>query len=77
MPKIADVKGARADFVIHDEVPPGPRPVQADRPHVQADHVSFLNADGTRSRVCICTCLECWPADGRHCLDWNDDPEGV
>lgn len=70
---------------------PGPRPVApaavtvAGEPpvarlvfaHAPEDHISFLNADGTRSRICICVCVACWPKDGRPCPDWNDEPEGV
>jgi hypothetical protein len=33
------------------------------REHVDADHLVFLNADGTRSRICICCCDDCWPSE--------------
>ncbi|AYD86797.1 hypothetical protein SEA_MICRODON_50 [Streptomyces phage Microdon] len=53
---------------------PAPRP---SRPHEAADHISFRNADGTVSRICICVCDTCWPPTaGKHpgpCPDWNDE----
>jgi hypothetical protein len=54
-----------------------PPPLRAPVPHSPADHISFLNADGTRSRICICVCDRCWPVqeDGLPgpCPDWNED----
>jgi hypothetical protein len=47
---------------------PAPRRVFA---HDPADHISFVNADGTRSRICICPCDACWPPDGTECPDWG------
>ncbi|AWY07535.1 hypothetical protein SEA_LAZERLEMON_52 [Streptomyces phage LazerLemon] len=51
-----------------------PRPV---RPHVPADHMTFRNADGSLSHICICVCDRCWPPTaGKHpgpCPDWNDE----
>jgi hypothetical protein len=65
----AGIKGASADLVIFDEVRRARPPVREHRP---ADHLSFLNADGSRSRICICPCDTCWASDGAECPDWND-----
>lgn len=89
MPKIdVMLKAARAVMEGDCAGPPaGPRvkraveekvaQFRAERQHAAADHMSFLNADGSRSRICICTCSRCWPDDGRPCPDWTDDAEDV
>lgn len=56
--------------------PPERAPVHEGFPHAPADHISFLNADGTRSRICICPCDRCWPprvGNPGPCPDWNDE----
>jgi hypothetical protein len=43
--------------------------------HIPENHLSFQNADGTRSRICLCLCSNCWPVDGTDgpCPVWNGD----
>jgi hypothetical protein len=58
MPKIGTRAAVTAPVVaapayVHA---PAPRPE-----HDPADHIVFTNADGTRSRICICACDDCWP----------------
>ncbi|UTN93057.1 hypothetical protein SEA_MARKY_54 [Streptomyces phage Marky] len=51
---------------------PAPAPIR--HPHDPADHISFINADGTRSRICICVCDDCWPPGQKTpeaCPDWS------
>lgn len=43
-------------------VPVAP-PVREGRAHAPEDHMTFLNADGSKSRICICCCDDCWPPD--------------
>lgn len=78
MPRIRDVQ--RRPVVAEAPAPAAPvaapqRPVE--RVHDPADHLSFRNADGTVSRICICVCDTCWPPTaGKHpgpCPDWNDE----
>ncbi|AWY07290.1 hypothetical protein SEA_HENOCCUS_52 [Streptomyces phage Henoccus] len=79
MPRIRDVQ--RRVVVAEAPAPAAPaRPVLETVPkheHDPADHMVFLNADGTRSRICICVCDRCWPPGvGKFpgpCPDWNDE----
>lgn len=81
MPRIRDVRPAARPLEVAEAPAPAaparPVTVRVEREHVAADHLVFLNADGTRSRICICVCDRCWPpAAGKHpgpCPDWNDE----
>lgn len=89
MPKLADVRRGSGDcagpppgprYRRHLEETEAPaqapaRPLWEPHPHVPADHLAFRNADGSTSRVCLCTCERCWPAGVAFpgpCPDWND-----
>ncbi|AWY07370.1 hypothetical protein SEA_ARACELI_51 [Streptomyces phage Araceli] len=77
MPKIQRVlEQARAAVAAPAAAPARPARLWTPHPHVPADHLSFRNADGTVSRICLCTCDRCWPPDTPHpgpCPDWNDE----
>ncbi len=72
MPRIGAVRPVEP--VAVPVTAPAP-PAVPERPHAAEDHISFRNADGTLSRVCICVCDRCWPPGVKHpgqCPDWND-----
>ncbi|QFG07944.1 hypothetical protein SEA_INTOLERANT_49 [Streptomyces phage Intolerant] len=81
MPRIRDVRvravAEVAPAVRSLETARRALPKPEPRLHDPADHLSFRNADGTVSRICICACDRCWPPDaGKHpgpCPDWNDE----
>lgn len=76
MPRIRDVRTAPAVAAPLEvaEAPAPAAPAAPARPHEPADHMIFINADGTRSRICICVCDACWPPGVKHpepCPDWS------
>lgn len=75
MPKIADVEKAHVEAlkVAVPAAAPAVR-VYPVHEHVTADHMTFINADGTYSRICICCCDACWPPGVKEpgpCPDWS------
>lgn len=78
MPKLSSRPAAQAPLGVVEAPAPAALVAAPERPvHSPADHMVFQNADGTRSRVCICICDRCWPPDaGKNpgpCPDWNDE----
>lgn len=86
MPKIRDLQAAPARVpAVHVEAAapvaaapavaaPAPAPLREPFQHAGEDHIVFANADGTRSRICICVCDDCWPpAAGKNPppCDWS------
>ncbi len=75
MPKIADVERAHAEALEVAAPAAAPAaPVYPAHEHVTADHMTFINADGTYSRICICCCDTCWPPGVKEpgpCPDWS------
>lgn len=77
MPKIGPII-AQAKAVLEAgataPAPAAPAPVYPAHEHVTADHMTFINADGTYSRICICCCDTCWPPGVKEpgpCPDWS------